>query len=116
MTIELSDSEVMALADIVGAHLRTPNHTEVYIDAARGVETTPEGLLGLLLDARTAEASMPARLTHRLRYKAAGAHVHCRFFSPHGAKNGDLVFDEREWPGVRDALSNVLDVLPEDAP
>lgn len=49
-------------------------------------------------------------MTHiRIHYKVLGGHVHCRVFSgpasdlTHG-KNGDLVFDEREWPAVRDML------------
>lgn len=49
----------------------------------------------------------------RLLYRPLGGHVHCRLFSPHGAKHGDLVFDEREWPAVREALEGVMIVAPE---
>lgn len=46
----------------------------------------------------------------RIRWKKEGGHYHCRLFTtqnPQGtwAKCGDLVFDEREWPEVRDKLS-----------
>ena len=41
----------------------------------------------------------------RIRYKKLGGHYYCRVFSSQMvdgtyAKNGDLVFDEREWPQV----------------
>jgi hypothetical protein len=32
------------------------------------------------------------------------------------AKNGDLVFDEREWPDVKALLSRNCDVLPDAGP
>jgi hypothetical protein len=51
----------------------------------------------------------------RLRYRVAGGHVHCRLFSPHGAKHGDLVFDTREWLRVHDEWARVVDVLPDEA-
>lgn len=44
----------------------------------------------------------------RVRYLQAGGHFHCRVFtSKNGttfAKCGNLVFDEKEWPTVRDTL------------
>lgn len=109
MMITFTDSEVMALADIVGEHLRRPGHTEAYVDVMHDVTTTPEGLLARLLTARAAP-----RLMLRLRYRPRGSHVHCRLFGAHGAKHGDLVFDTREWPLVYDALLGVMDVLPEE--
>lgn len=46
----------------------------------------------------------------RIRYRKQGGHYHCRLFTSQNyngtfAKCGDLVFDEREWPEVRDKLS-----------
>ena len=46
----------------------------------------------------------------RIRWKKQGGHYHCRVFTSQNyngtfAKNGDLVFDEREWPEVMDKLS-----------
>lgn len=46
----------------------------------------------------------------RIRWKRFGGHYHCRMFtSPIAngtfAKNGEIVFDEREWIDVRDKLS-----------
>lgn len=107
-----TDSELMALADLVANELRRADHTEVYYDVARGIETTPERLLFRLLNACEATP----RLGHVLRYRQLGGHVHCRVFSRHGAKHGELVFDAREWPSVREALACVLHVLPEDTP
>lgn len=48
----------------------------------------------------------------RIRWKKLGAHYHCRVFTSQNlngtfARNGELVFDEREWPEVRDELSRV---------
>jgi hypothetical protein len=45
----------------------------------------------------------------RIRWKKQGGHYHCRLFTTqnyHGtfAKCGELVFDEREWPDIVDAL------------
>lgn len=45
MMIDLSPSQIMALRDLVAQHLARPEHTEVYVDAARGVETTAAELL-----------------------------------------------------------------------
>ena len=37
----------------------------------------------------------------RVRFTKRGHHYHCRVFtSPSFAKNGDLVFDETEWPDI----------------
>lgn len=54
----------------------------------------------------------------RLRYKQLGGHIHCRMFTAQiydgtWAKNGDLVFDEKEWPDVQGKLARVGEVLPE---
>lgn len=43
----------------------------------------------------------------RLRYRKLGNHIHCRMFTAPGidrtfAKNGDIVFDDLEWPTVRE--------------
>jgi hypothetical protein len=54
----------------------------------------------------------PPRL--RLRYRRVVGHVHCRLFSPNGAKHGDLVFDTAEWPRVRALFELFLEVLPDD--
>jgi hypothetical protein len=51
VTITFTPSQVMALATLVGEHMRMAGHTEVFIDAVRCVETTPEDLLKILLDA-----------------------------------------------------------------
>jgi hypothetical protein len=54
----------------------------------------------------------------RIRFRQLGGHVHCRVFTAPGpdrtfAKNGDLIFDERKWPDVREKLSRVCELLPE---
>jgi hypothetical protein len=40
----------------------------------------------------------------KITYKKLGGHIHCRMFSSHDginwSKNGDLVFDEKEWEDV----------------
>ena len=46
----------------------------------------------------------------RIRWTKLGGHYHCRVFTSQNqngtfAKNGEVVFDEREWPEVRDKLS-----------
>ena len=43
----------------------------------------------------------------RIRWKQLGGHIHCRVFTSQNyegtfANCGTLVFDEREWPEVRD--------------
>lgn len=60
----------------------------------------------------------------RVYWKQLGGHVHCRVFSGRDAllthgKNGDLVFDEREWNGpngVFEKLVRIAQVLPESTP
>lgn len=47
----------------------------------------------------------------RIYWQLRGAHVHCRVFL--NGKAGDLVFGEREWPTVREALEQIADVRPE---
>lgn len=55
----------------------------------------------------------------RLYYEKRGGHIHCRMFTGTAtyvthAKNGDLVFDENEWPDVKAAFeAGSVDVLPE---
>jgi hypothetical protein len=47
--VALTSSELMALRDIVAHYLTIPDHSEVFIDVARDVETTPEALLRRLM-------------------------------------------------------------------
>lgn len=54
----------------------------------------------------------------RLYYEKIGGHVHCRLFSasePHltHGHNGNLVFDEREWPYVQDRFARIAEVFEE---
>ena len=56
----------------------------------------------------------------RIRYKKLGGHIHCRVFTAPWpdqtfAKVGELVFDEREWPDVRDML-RTAQLVKEDQP
>jgi len=57
----------------------------------------------------------------RVRFAKFGAHFHCRVFTAKRknqsfGKCGDLTFDEREWPEVREILeSRSIEVLPEDS-
>jgi hypothetical protein len=51
LNVEFSTSEVMALRNIVADYILRPNRTEVFVDVLRGTETTPEELLGRLVDA-----------------------------------------------------------------
>lgn len=49
----------------------------------------------------------------RIRWKKLGGHYHCRVFTSQMqngtyAKNGELVFDEQEWPEVRELLRAVF--------
>jgi len=46
----------------------------------------------------------------RIRWNKLGGHIHCRVFTSQNvngtfAKNGDLVFDEFEWPDILDKFS-----------
>jgi len=55
----------------------------------------------------------------RLRYGKKGAHWHCRLFTSFSlegtfSKSGDLVFSEKEWPGVFMAFQKIAEVLPEE--
>lgn len=45
MTVDFSPSQIMALRDLIAEHLARPGHTDVYVDAGRGVETTAAELL-----------------------------------------------------------------------
>lgn len=45
----------------------------------------------------------------KVRWEKLGGHYHCAVFTGKGmnmtfAKCGDLVFDEQEWPEIRDTL------------
>lgn len=56
----------------------------------------------------------------RILWKKLGGHYHCRLFTSQGrdttyAKCGDLVFDEREWPTILDALSKAQFVEDREA-
>jgi hypothetical protein len=44
-----SDSQIIALRDILLSHITAPGHTEVFIDVITGEETTPEELLKVLM-------------------------------------------------------------------
>lgn len=51
----------------------------------------------------------PAQYAVRVRYERKGGHVHCRLFTaPHAqhtfGKAGDLVFNEVEWPIIKDRM------------
>ena len=55
----------------------------------------------------------------RIRYKQLGGHYHCQVFTATTldatfAKNGDLIFDEHEWPDVKYILrgAELLDDTP----
>lgn len=48
--VTFSPSQLMALRTLIAEYLRTAGHTEVFVDALRRVETTPEGLLARLLE------------------------------------------------------------------
>jgi hypothetical protein len=56
----------------------------------------------------------------RLRFRQVGGHVHCRLFTAKRAGTtfancGNVVFDALEWPRVRAALADLIEVLPEEA-
>lgn len=50
MIVELTRSQVMALANILASTIQQPGHIEVHHDVVRGVDTTPEELLRLFLE------------------------------------------------------------------
>jgi len=52
-TIELSRSQLMALRSLVAEHLLCPRRSEVFVDCSHrpSVDTTPEELLALLMNA-----------------------------------------------------------------
>lgn len=50
----------------------------------------------------------------RIYFCKRGAHIHCRVFT--NGKNGDLVFDEREWPDIYTKLTRIADVKDELTP
>jgi hypothetical protein len=56
----------------------------------------------------------------RLRVKKLGGHYHCRLFSGASAtathaRNGELVFDEKEWPAAREQFKQIAEVIEEEA-
>jgi hypothetical protein len=56
----------------------------------------------------------------RMRVKKVGTHYRCRVFSGNEAKtthamNGELVFDEREWPEVKELLTRIAEVIEENS-
>ena len=55
----------------------------------------------------------------RLRFRQIGGHIHCRLFTAPRqgttfAKCGDVIFSVLEWPAVRSALADVIEVLAEE--
>ena len=50
MFVQLTNSQRMALVNILGEELARPHHTEVYFDVVKGVETKPEDLFVLFMD------------------------------------------------------------------
>lgn len=123
MLVDLSPSQVMALANIVLENMRHPAAAAVHIDIVRQVETTPEDLLRLLVDVG---AGIPIRSGEsvacvlQLRYAMVGGHMRCRLFTAKTptmtfAKCGDLVFTVEEWGRVHAVLSPVVQFLPEES-
>ncbi len=55
--VPFSPSQLMALQDLVLDYVMRPGRLEAFIDAARGVETTPEDLLQLLVGAERPPAT-----------------------------------------------------------
>ena len=60
--------------------------------------------LRTIADALRAPEPQPSTVM-RVRFEKGGGHYHCRVFTAPRpgvtfAKNGDLVFDEREWPDI----------------
>jgi hypothetical protein len=113
--VTLTPSQRMALADILlTTTIQTPGHSEVHVDVARNVETTPEELLNLMI------APIESRpLAVRLRYRVLGGHVHCRVFTAPTiadtfVNTGELTFSVGEWPALRALLAPVAELLPED--
>ena len=52
----------------------------------------------------------------RIRWQKLGGHIHCRMFTTQTkdgtfAKNGEVVFDEREWPEVKAKLSGAVEFV-----
>lgn len=56
----------------------------------------------------------------RIRFQKLGGHYHCRAFTSPApdqtfANCGHLIFDEREWPQVREKLGRGAEILDDDA-
>ena len=49
----------------------------------------------------------------RIYWQKRGGHIYCRVFT--NGKNGDLVFDEREWPEIYNKLTRIA-LVTEEAP
>ena len=116
MRVTLTPSQLLALTDLVCEHVQREEHTAVYLDVVRDVQTTPTELLAVLL-AALERPSSPMRW--KCRYQVRGDHVHVRVFTaPRGvsfAKSGDLVFAAAEWPHVADRLQELFATPEEDA-
>lgn len=52
MRVEITESQRMALVTLLGEYIRTPEHTEVFINCSEpiAVETTPEELFNLFMN------------------------------------------------------------------
>lgn len=59
MSLHLTDSEVLALRDVVASYIRQPDRVDSFVDVVRDVETTPEQLLVRLLEAPEGAAPNP---------------------------------------------------------
>lgn len=59
-------------------------------------------------------------LSLKLYWEQLGGHIHCRSFSGVSpanthALNGQLVFDSREWPLVKERLATIYTLIEEQA-
>jgi hypothetical protein len=66
MLVDLTLSQVMALANIVATNIQQPDHIEVHHDVVRGVDTTPEELLRLLVDVGAGQRQWPEEADRQL--------------------------------------------------
>lgn len=70
-------------------------------------------------DPRTGETHAPPTIAWRIRWRVAGAHVHCRIFkAPTAASTyvnvGALTLGVDEWIAVVEMFDRVAEVLPEE--
>lgn len=56
VVLYLTDSQRLALLDVIASSLTAPLRMEVFVDVVRGTETRPEDLLTLVMDAPAAGA------------------------------------------------------------